>query len=202
MALLLAVVVGLLAGLLTGGSLAGLSLVRFRSLPLVFIALLAQVVIFTGIAGRRAIIHDIGPYIYIATLGLLLFFMWQNRQIAGMKLILLGTALNALVIVANGGFMPAPEDKLRAAGRLNRVEGSGVLSNSKVADDGTNLLFLGDNFAIPERYPLNNAVSIGDLVIAAGALYASFHVTRRRPNLARAEADVTPAELKGDPSAP
>ena len=51
MILVVAVLIAFLAALATGGSLRALGGLRFRYLPLIFLALLTQVVIFTPIAG-------------------------------------------------------------------------------------------------------------------------------------------------------
>ncbi|HUG14051.1 MAG TPA: DUF5317 domain-containing protein [Thermomicrobiales bacterium] len=180
MVLLSAIALGLIIGFATGGSLAKAAGMRIGLLPVLLAALLVQVAIFTPIAGRWEITHSIGPYAHIATLLAVLFVMLRNLHIPGMKIIVVGAALNALVITANGGFMPSPESALERAGRLDRVRQeqarqqgeSPVLSNSEIADDDTRLLFLGDVIAIPDRLPLANVISIGDIVIAAGAVIA------------------------------
>lgn len=193
MVLLVAIAVALAIGFATGGSLAGAAGLRIRLLPLLVGALLVQVAIFTPIAGGWEITHRVGPYIHIATLLVVLVVMSRNLHIPGMKIIIIGAALNALVITANGGFMPSPESALERAGRLERVRQdeaqrqgeSYILSNSTIADDDTRLLFLGDVIAIPDRLPLSNVISIGDIVIAIGALVAIVRVMHREP-------DVTP----------
>ncbi|RIK39750.1 MAG: hypothetical protein DCC58_14835 [Chloroflexi bacterium] len=189
MILVVAVAIAVLIGLATGGSLRALGALRFRFLPLVFLALIVQVIIFTPIAGETDLIHRIGPWIYVSTIVVLLFVMAMNLQLPGMKLVMLGTFLNGLVIVANGGFMPSPEHALREAGRLDKVlqdeaeiaAGEAyVLSNSKIAGDDAPLLFLGDIFYIPHPWPLHNVFSIGDILIALGAGYAVIVLMRRR----------------------
>lgn len=188
MVLVLAVVVSVVVGFLSGGSLANVSGVRIRWWPLLFAALVVQILIFSQLLGTRDLIHDIGPSIYIGTLVATLAVMLRNLHIPGMWIIALGAALNALVITANGGFMPSPESALRDAGRLDEVQeseaeqasGSYVLSNSTIADDDTNLRFLGDVLAIPDAVPLANVISIGDIVIAVGAAVAIVSVMHGR----------------------
>lgn len=191
MVLLVAIVVALAIGFLSGGSLANIGGLRIRYLPLLVVALLIQVAIFSQIAGTYDVIHRIGPWIYVGTLFATLFVMMMNMSIPGMKVIALGAALNALVITANGGFMPSPESALERAGRMEYVRqeqaereggaGRPILTNSKIADDDTRLLFLGDVIPIPERVPLSNVISIGDILIAIGAGIAIVSVMRRRP---------------------
>ncbi len=185
MVLLIAVVVALLVGFLSGGSLRHASVIRIRYLPFLVAALLVQIAIFTPILGTRQFIYDFGPYIYIGTLLVTLAVMLKNVQIPGMPVIALGALLNALVIIANGGRMPSPESALREAGLLDRVRdgeqananGESVFTNSTVTDDDTRLSFLGDIIAIPNI----NVISIGDILIAIGAAIAIVIIMRRKP---------------------
>lgn len=181
MVLFIAVVFGLVIGIVTGGSFSGFSAARFRYLPIIIIATLIQVLIFTSLLGTYEIIHRIGPYIYMATILASLFFIISNLSIPGMRIVLVGALMNAIVIFANFGFMPAPESALKSAGRHDRVVdpdggSAAVLSNSKIADDDTRLLFLGDIIAIPSSFPLANVISIGDILIAVGVAVAIVRV--------------------------
>jgi hypothetical protein len=186
--LLIAIAVAIAIGFATGGSLANAGGIRIRLLPILVTALLIQIAIFTPIAGGWDITHRVGPYIHIGTLLMVLFVMFRNLHIPGMKIIIIGAALNALVITANGGFMPSPESALERSGRLEPVRqeeaqrrgDSSILTNSAIADDDTRLLFLGDAIAIPERFPLSNVISIGDIVIAFGAIAGIVLVMHRR----------------------
>lgn len=202
MVLVVAIVISLLIGLLSGGSFKPMSQLRIHYLPLLVAALLVQIAIFSAILGTRQFIHDTGPYIYIVTLAATLFVMYKNLQIPGMPVIMLGAFLNALAITANGGHMPAPESALAESGRLQYVrcdeqDDDCVLTNSMVADDDTRLRFLGDVITVPEGVPLSNVYSIGDIFIAIGTGIAIVTVMRRRPAEQRPEehrsADSEPA---------
>jgi hypothetical protein len=200
MILVIALIAGLLIGLASGGNFAAFKTLRLRWLPLLFVAILTQLAIFSDVAGRANWVHDYGPYIHIATLLATLFFMSRNLHIPGMKIIMVGAALNALVIIANGGFMPSPAGRLDDAGRLTKVEESddAELSNSKVAPRGTGLfidgdaplLILGDVFAVPHGWPLANVFSIGDVLIDLGAAVAIVRVMHAGRDEQAAEADV------------
>ncbi|HMM42689.1 MAG TPA: DUF5317 domain-containing protein [Thermomicrobiales bacterium] len=184
MILLVAILVALVAGYLTGGSLAQAHQARFRALPLFFGAAFVQVLIFTPLLGTREFIHDYGPLIYIGSVLASLAAILLNLRIPGMKIMAVGAALNALVIIANGGYMPSTEEALARAGKLETVERAEakapgddwLLTNSKIADDDTRLLFLGDVIAIPEGAPLANVISIGDVLLALGAAVAVLRV--------------------------
>ena len=199
MVLLLVVAISLVIGFLSGGSLKPVSGLRIRYLALLVAAVVVQMAIFTPILGTRQFIHETGPYIYIATLLVTLFVMFNNRQIPGMTVIMLGAFLNALVIIANGGYMPSPASALREAGRLDYVQCNNpdkdcILSNSTVADDDTRLRFLGDVIAMPDSFPLANVISLGDIVIAIGAAIAIVTVMHRRPTERRpADSEIVPS---------
>lgn len=185
MVLLVAVILSLIVGFATGGSLDGIRKVgRIRYLPLLVLALAVQFLIFTPLLGREPWIHDIGPYLHIATILASFFVITRNFHIPGMPIIALGAALNATAIIANGGFMPSPEDALRESGLYadvhvteeERRTDDYLFTNSTVANDDTNLAFLGDVIPIPEELPLANVISIGDVFIDLGAVVAIIRV--------------------------
>jgi hypothetical protein len=188
--LFFAVAAGLLVGFLLGGSTAGFGVARFRYLPLLMVALAVQVLIFTPLMGQMAFIHRIGPYLYMISTLITLFVLFKNLHIPGLSIILIGAVLNAVVIFANGGFMPTRAELLDEAGRLENVQQSEesaasgerlTHTNSVIADDDTRLYFLGDTIAIPQRVPLSNVISIGDILIAIGAAVATARVMRLKP---------------------
>lgn len=190
MVLFFAVAVGLILGFLLGGSTAGFGVARFRYLPLLMAALLVQVLIFTPLMGQMAIIHRIGPYLYMASILMTLLVLYKNLRIPGLSIILIGAVLNAVVIFANGGFMPTRADLLEEAGRLGNVQQSEedasagerlTHTNSVIADEDTRLYFLGDTIAIPDGFPLANVISIGDIMIAIGAAVTTARVMRLKP---------------------
>lgn len=200
MVLFFAVIVGLVLGFALGGSLTGFSLARFRYMPLLFISVLIQVLIFTPLMGQMDIIHRIGPYLYMASLTMSLIVLALNLRIPGLSIVLLGALLNAIVIFANVGYMPTHASTLEEAGRIHKVVQTDesiaagetlTHTNSVIADDDTRLVFLGDVFAIPDGFPLSNVISIGDIFIALGAAVTIVLVMRLKPeephDTARAE---------------
>jgi hypothetical protein len=119
-----------------------------------------------------------------------LFVLYKNLHIPGLSIILIGGVLNAVVIFANGGFMPTRADLLEEAGRLGNVQQSEedaasgdrlTHTNSVIANDDTRLYFLGDTIAIPDGFPLANVISIGDIFIAIGAAVTTARVMRLKP---------------------
>ncbi len=197
MVLFAAIALGLIIGLLSGGSFSGFSAAanRFNYLPVMFAGAIIQVLIFTPPIGTTDLVHDIGPYLYLLSISLTLFFLVTNRHIPGLKIVLVGAALNAAAIFANGGYMPTTEHALREAGRIDNVVAEEpderlTHTNSVIAADDahliwdrdTPLLILGDMIALPSAFPLANVISIGDILIAIGATVAVVCVMRQKPN--------------------
>lgn len=110
------------------------------------------------------------PYLYIFSYLVLLIAVFRNWQMLGMKIAALGVALNLLVIIANGGHMPAD---LRLAERTGKVYllQSQDYPRSRPITPQTRLPFLGDVFALTKPYPLPQIFSLGDIVLTAGACW-------------------------------
>lgn len=95
----------------------------------------------------------------------LLGFIWMNRLVPGMTLVLLGLALNAAVILANGG-MPVDLGALRALSADGVPAEPFVAGKHRVLAAGARLPWLADIIALPV---LRSVVSVGDVALAAGA---------------------------------
>jgi Family of unknown function (DUF5317) len=80
-----------------------------------------------------------------------------------MPLVAAGAIANLAAVLANGGFMPASQAALAAAGRVTPT----IYSNS-VAAQNPALWPLTDIFALPSAMPLANVFSVGDVMIGLG----------------------------------
>ncbi len=166
MFLLPSILLGLVFALLLGGRLARLADIHLRAPSLVLGSLAAQLVLFSRLgAGIPARLHEA---LHLASYALLIVFAGLNLRVRALAPVLLGMALNAVAIAANGGSMPVSPSAADAAGIT-----AGASSN--VSETATHLRLLGDVFALPEGIPLANAFSIGDILIAFGI--AAFIVT-------------------------
>ena len=139
---------------------------ELRHLELVWIALAIQLVLFEYLGSRLPMWSS--NAIHFGTYALTVWFIVLNRRIPGALLIATGTGMNLLAITANGGTMPANMDAWRRAG-LREIppdvfENSTALSHPRLA-------ILGDIFWVPERLPLSNVFSIGDVLIVIGGTY-------------------------------
>ena len=147
---------------LRGGRLGRLVDIRLRAQWAALGALVAQVLLLSVFAGGAAWWHAVA---HLATYALAAYFVWANRSIPGVVIIAAGGALNLLAIAANHGVMPTSPWAERAAG----LEPTGRFANSTVLDH-PHLLWLGDVIPVPAPLGLSNVLSVGDLLIYAGAL--------------------------------
>jgi hypothetical protein len=167
-----------------GGRLGNLSSIRFR---FGWAGLVGVALQFSPLGGTP------GYLLLAASFLLLIFVASANWQLAGFVLVLVGLWMNFLVIVVNDG-MPITREAIVASGQsdtLADLTTGGGGSKHHLATDEDRLLFLADRIAIPP--PVRQAVSVGDVVAYAGAMWFVIEGMRRREaptgfELVRAEA--------------
>ena len=173
--IVLTIVLGAAVGLATGGSLMYFPSIRLRRWWLAAIGIALQFVNPSGWLGHATV---------IASFACLLVFAVVNIRAAGFVLICTGLALNALVILFNGG-MPVTREAIVRSGQGSTlpalIAGEGG-DKHHLADSGSQLLILGDVIPLPR--PVGQAVSVGDIVLDAGlAWYVAASMHRRREPL-------------------
>jgi len=161
MFILYAVIVGLVIGLASAGSVDRLGRLELRWAPAIAIGMIGQLALFSTPAGDM--LGPVAPFVYLATNALVLAAVVRNFTVPGLPLVFLGGASNVAAIVANGGYMPVSPGALAAMGHGAR---SGY-SNSRLVDD-VQLWPLTDIFAMPTWIPTANVFSIGDVLIGTG----------------------------------
>ncbi|HUP85338.1 MAG TPA: DUF5317 family protein [Acidimicrobiales bacterium] len=169
-----AIVVGLVVGRLRGGRLANLGDTAFRVWPMLILGVVVQgAAAFTG---GRAVAVILLSYV------LLLAFCAANLNHAGMGVVLVGIALNLVVIGVNGG-MPVRSDAIVAAGIVQRGEVAQLDFGAKrhLEDSGDRLTFLGDIVPVPG---VGEVLSFGDLGMSVGVatVLANLLCRRARPS--------------------
>lgn len=176
MLLLYSIVAGLLVGRLLGGRVRYLEDVRFAWWPLALAGLVVQLVLFAAPVAER--VGAEGPIIYVASTLAVLAALLRNLALPGLPIIALGAILNLVPVIANGGAMPSAPDAWLA---LNGVAELPIrhFSNSVLSGPDTPFAILGDIFVWPRPLPLANVFSVGDAVIAVGAIV--FLVVGMRP---------------------
>lgn len=178
MPMLTALVAAIALGLLVGGRLDGLARYKWRAIVLPFVALALQVVAFLPDESASAQMRLFAAALHVASYVATLTFVYLNRRAPWMWSIGLGVAANALVIVANGGFMPASQAAL--VGSPHPIAEVGVHNNSVLMSEGTRLAFLADVFRTPDWLPFRRALSVGDLFIMGGTFGLILSLMRRR----------------------
>lgn len=147
---------------LAGGRLSRLADLRVRAVGAVLVAIALQVVIIEVV--QRAIPHVLASSLHLFSYALAVWFVVANRRIRGLWIVALGGALNLVAITLNHGVMPASPAAARAAGIVKSV---GQFENS-APTPGARIWFLGDVFAVPQRFPMANVFSVGDVVLVIG----------------------------------
>jgi hypothetical protein len=152
---------GLAAGFAARGSIENLARLQFRWPWFVLAALVVREAAVLTPLNRVAGVQ----YVYAAALlALVAWTLWHVNRVAGIWLVAVGSALNLIVIAANGGRMPVAPD---LAGAL--VQRGHIGQYTLMAAD-THLNWLADWIALPD--PLGRVVpeaySPGDLIVAVG----------------------------------
>ncbi|MEX2546337.1 MAG: DUF5317 domain-containing protein [Chloroflexota bacterium] len=181
MLLLYAVAFGLLAGVLTRGSVTALGSVKVRLWPIALIGLAFQMLLFSS--PLAAVVGNLGPSLYVISTTLVLMALVVNLRQPGFWLIILGALANFTVIVANGGQMPASPDAFAALNGVPVVPTTDF-SNSVIAGPNTPFYFLADLFVLPRPLPFANVFSIGDVLIGVGGAWFIVAVMHGRGVLA------------------
>jgi hypothetical protein len=175
-----AILLGLLIGAIRGGSFVALGGAKLRWLWLVPVALLVAGYISRGV-GLEA------PWwvfpLHMAAYALLVAFMVVNRRVAGMPIMAVGLALNALVIGANGGLMPQGPETIHVKHPNETFLPGQHLRQTKdvvLPRDATRLWWLSDVLVTPEELPVRTVMSVGDVLVAVGLTWCVQGLMQRR----------------------
>jgi hypothetical protein len=178
MLLIAGAVLGLVAGLLTGGTIRGLLGRRLRWPLVVIAAFLVKELEFRSPLGTSAL----GPPVFVVSLAVLVAWtVWHRHELPGILLVTLGVTMNLVVTLANAGHMPVTA----AAAYLGppQLRAEGVWAEYTLMGPGTHLGWLGDWIMFPgvmgRLFP--QAYSPGDLVSFVGLTAVLFLATRPRP---------------------
>jgi hypothetical protein len=172
MIILVVLAISILIALGRGGRFGNLVHLNLRWRGVILAGFLVQVIIFSSFWQERSETKSLTQWGYILSLLLLLVALVYNYRLPGMSVITLGFFFNFIAITFNGGFMPASPAAMQTAGMTALLPGQ-VSSNSIGMGPETVLFFLSDVFAIPRGFIFPNVFSIGDVVIAIGAVILS-----------------------------
>lgn len=177
MLLIIGGALGLLAGLLTGGSLGNLVNRRLRWPVVVIAAFLVKELEFRSPLGNSAL----GPPLYALSLAVLIAWtVWHRDELPGVLLVSAGMTMNLIVVLANGAHMPV----VAAAAYLGppQLRAQGTWAEYTIMNAGTHLNWLGDWILFPGLIGrvAPQAYSPGDIVSLVGLTAVLFLATRPR----------------------
>ena len=181
MLVLIVLACALCLSLFTGGRLRYVQDFQLKALPIGVGAFVAQALIFTE--RGETLLGSLLPVFYMLTLIALLVFLFVNRTVFGVPVLMAGLILNLLVIGVNGGRMPADPRALIATGQSERaelLEENHTGANCVLMTADTHLNFLGDRIVLPFLGTLGAAYSVGDLVALAGEAALVYGMVRKR----------------------
>jgi hypothetical protein len=169
---------------LAGGLPVGLAASRWRGRPyqppelhaiwLAFFSFLPQFALVYVPSFRDSASDEVFALCLQGSMLMLAAFTWLNHRVHGMKILLIGLALNLVVIAFNGGFMPiAPHTagQLVSEERMAGFEpGDRFSSKDRIMHpEHTRFEWLADRFLTPAGLSYRAAFSLGDVFIALGA---------------------------------
>src|SRR5437773_1249334 len=118
-----------------------------------------------------------GTAMLVASYVLLLGFLTVNRWVPAAGVMATGLLLNLLVVASNGG-MPVSAAAIERAGGSVETLADGEAAKHHLADGEDLFVPLGDVIPIPE--PAGVVLSIGDVLLYAGAAWFVIQVMRGR----------------------
>lgn len=170
--LVVAVLIGLVAGMLRAPLGARAARIRIERLPILAIGA-------AGIAVARLVSDEVAPLAMGLSLAVLLGFVLSNAHITGVIVIGVGLLLNLVAVVINDG-IPVRGDALVTAGV---VDDEADLATTELdgprhlETDTDRLGVLGDVLPVPIA---RTVLSFGDLIVIAGVADAMRDLARRR----------------------
>jgi hypothetical protein len=176
--LLLAVLAGLLAGLVRARyRKCKLQIPSLNWIWLVPVAFAVQFMALRFQSGWVNFPNLIVPAGLVSSQLILLVFAWINRKKPGFWMLGLGLALNFIVIVSNGGLMPISTEiatritQENSAARWEVGQRFGSSKDIVLNEADIRLGFLSDRFVLPDWVPYRVAFSMGDMFIGLGAFW-------------------------------
>jgi hypothetical protein len=162
---ILAIIIGIIVGYLVKGNVKNIDASKINAIYLVYIAIMIEAIIKFLMKNNYLSLGIITLVVDLIMYGLLILFIYFNRNVKSILIIGLGFILNAVPIFSNGGAMPVGREALNAMGFTGDVTSHGLYT---LVGSETRFALLGDIIFL--KYPRPNAISIGDIVLAIGII--------------------------------
>jgi len=153
----------------------------------IILALLVQLVAIPAISNPDALV--LKKAILGATTVLLVWSLLPNLRWWSFRILGIGLLLNTIVMVANGGLMPATFDELQHVLPAENARQYGLgqtpvgSKNILLAEEDVNLKFLSD--LTPVMWPVPKVYSVGDFFLFTGFLIFIFELFIRVSRMKR-----------------
>jgi MFS family permease len=179
--LLIAGLLGIVAGLVAGGRLSNLLSVQLRYGALILLALVLRFATQWLIEQGVGVADTLRVPLFAVAFGLLVVALWLNRSQPGLLLAMVGVGANGLAILLNGGFMPVFVPAVEVAG-LTTADLSPTFHVALPTDLGVEFLVAGG--PLGDILPIvigtfANVISLGDVLLAAGIAWFIFSAIAR-----------------------
>ena len=179
--LLVAIVLGVVFGLLAGGRISNLLSAQLRFGALIIGGLLLRVATQWLLDQGVDLVDQLRAPLFTTSFVLLVVAMWLNRAQPGLLLAMVGIGANGLAVLLNGGYMPVYLPAAELVG-FTEADLSPTFHTLLPEDLGLEFLLaggpLGDIIPIAIPY-LTNVVSVGDVLLAAGVAWFLFSAIAR-----------------------
>lgn len=164
---LLALIIAVLIGYVLKGSIKNIDAAKIKGLYFVIAAFILEFIMIKMLKSKYLTIGAITYILDLIMYGLLLSFVYLNKNSKCIIVLGIGILLNAVVIFSNGGTMPVDIEAVRTLGFTGNVSSQGLYSEVNAE---TRFAFLGDIFLV--KYPKPGVASLGDFIEVIGmALY-------------------------------
>ncbi len=169
-----ALIIGVLLGILFGGKLANLGNLEINRYYIPLVAFLAQAGLSWNKDVGLAMSEIVVPIIHLASYLLMFWWLWENRIIKGIWLLVLGVSLNFMVIAGNGGYMPV--DGSQVSAQILQVLDNKEDGIHSLLTEKSRFRYLADIIYLP--YPQPSLISLGDIFLSLGLFWISFYYTK------------------------
>lgn len=175
---LASILVSLVVGILSGGSVAAIARFQFRLAWLLVLALVLRLTLALAGGPENGWPGWLSAAVNVMSYGLIAGAALANGRPIGMKIAVSGVVLNLLAMFLYGGFMPVDAGRLRLAGATELLAAleSGRHPTHTLSGVGIGR-FMGDWIAVP--WPKLTLISPGDVIISLGLFVLVQQLMRR-----------------------
>ena len=176
MILLVFALLGLMLGLLTGGSVTGLSHYSLKGVLLPIAALLIK-------SGAAAVLPPQQGALAVCLIQyalLFAFLLLNHERVLWPLFAFFGSMMNLLVISLNGGCMPVSASLLGESGERLALLKENQIYAYTLTDTTTRLPFLGDVIRLGPAGISIGFASVGDIILCIGVALLLFQMTRAK----------------------